>query len=98
MQQGVPALNAAGCNHRIDSLANRDAAVAQRPKILRRLNRDPLPAQLDDNQRSEHSPGMVEVPLVGESLQDLGQNQVTRSEEHTSELPSLRHLVCRILL
>src|SRR5205814_9770591 len=25
-------------------------------------------------------------------------NQVTRSEEHTSELQSLRHLVCRLLL
>src|SRR5262245_65724210 len=27
-----------------------------------------------------------------------GQGHVTRSEEHTSELQSLRHLVCRLLL
>src|SRR5205814_9836933 len=31
------------------------------------------------------------------SFSDSG-NAVTRSEEHTSELQSLRHLVCRLLL
>src|SRR5262245_63398611 len=29
---------------------------------------------------------------------DIGANIGTRSEEHTSELQSLRHLVCRLLL
>src|SRR5258705_3397623 len=34
-----------------------------------------------------------------EHVQFLGdQEQVVRSEEHTSELQSLRHLVCRLLL
>src|SRR5436853_4912004 len=28
----------------------------------------------------------------------LGPEEITRSEEHTSELQSLRHLVCRLLL
>src|SRR5258705_9128936 len=29
---------------------------------------------------------------------DLGGRRIIRSEEHTSELQSLRHLVCRLLL
>src|ERR1039458_8106644 len=43
-------------------------------------------------------------PLGGVQAQRLGQRvhhcrgRVTRSEEHTSELQSLRHLVCRLLL
>src|SRR5262245_19258754 len=35
----------------------------------------------------------AEAGLVGGSIEDA-----TRSEEHTSELQSLRHLVCRLLL
>src|SRR5437899_9479692 len=36
----------------------------------------------------------------GEDPEDFGPNrlEVKRSEEHTSELQSLRHLVCRLLL
>src|ERR1035438_4835660 len=39
--------------------------------------------------------------IAAELHDSLGQNlasQMTRSEEHTSELQSLRHLVCRLLL
>src|SRR5262245_53929170 len=37
--------------------------------------------------------------LFSQGLQQLNQqNQRSRSEEHTSELQSLRHLVCRLLL
>src|SRR5262245_64777222 len=32
------------------------------------------------------------------AVQDAGGPQCQRSEEHTSELQSLRHLVCRLLL
>src|SRR5262245_63967660 len=32
------------------------------------------------------------------AVEDLGQRRRERSEEHTSELQSLRHLVCRPLL
>src|ERR1039458_10460813 len=35
---------------------------------------------------------------VGQMMDLLGQFGVRRSEEHTSELQSLRHLVCRLLL
>src|SRR5262245_64974673 len=36
----------------------------------------------------------LEVHIFAESFRGLGE----RSEEHTSELQSLRHLVCRLLL
>src|ERR1039458_10565099 len=41
-------------------------------------------------QLSQKTPPGVELILLGE--------HVDRSEEHTSELQSLRHLVCRLLL
>jgi len=46
----------------------------------------------------------VQITYEGWSLQDLRKQSVlyngmyARSEEHTSELQSLRHLVCRLLL
>src|SRR5471032_311556 len=74
VQQVIPALDASGSNHRIDGLANGDAEFAQRPEILRRLNRDFLSAQLYHHQRSQHFPGFVEVSFVTEALQYLRQD------------------------
>src|SRR5947199_2442771 len=43
--------------------------------------------------------GIVLVVIVGVALEDVTDGgRVFRSEEHTSELQSLRHLVCRLLL
>src|SRR5262245_65193645 len=46
--------------------------------------------------------GMILDTLSGRSplyrLEEFFTHQDTRSEEHTSELQSLRHLVCRLLL
>src|ERR1035438_7271989 len=36
--------------------------------------------------------------IAGSQHEDLERNLLFRSEEHTSELQSLRHLVCRLLL
>src|SRR5471030_3384726 len=44
--------------------------------------------------RSALTHGVDLAAFVGEEREDL----VRRSEEHTSELQSLRHLVCRLLL
>src|SRR5258705_7961428 len=41
--------------------------------------------------------GMSRVTSSGPSLVSRASN-ISRSEEHTSELQSLRHLVCRLLL
>src|SRR5258705_3104759 len=38
------------------------------------------------------------APLAGWNRLPLAQQWLNRSEEHTSELQSLRHLVCRLLL
>src|SRR5205814_8353755 len=40
----------------------------------------------------------VAHPLRGPELEDVHSRPEARSEEHTSELQSLRHLVCRLLL
>src|SRR5437899_9563640 len=43
----------------------------------------------------------VRIAVCREHLVDVafaGRDQLERSEEHTSELQSLRHLVCRLLL
>src|SRR5258705_9824396 len=48
-----------------------------------------------------HQLGVVEGPAWLDAafvLQRRGSSQAGRSEEHTSELQSLRHLVCRLLL
>src|SRR5258705_8994663 len=55
---------------------------------------------LDDafaNFKREIQPGVFEVALL-ELFDDAERYLEYRSEEHTSELQSLRHLVCRLLL
>jgi hypothetical protein len=56
VQQVIPTLDAAGGNHRIDGLSNGHTKQAQRPKILRCLNRDLLSAQVHDRQRVSAGP------------------------------------------
>src|SRR5437899_7827360 len=55
---------------------------------------DALPISLSDRVEKCSGPGPRAANLVGPPLV-LG---CERSEEHTSELQSLRHLVCRLLL
>src|ERR1035441_11043600 len=45
-----------------------------------------------------HKPGIAAPPGKGRDLTEFGDGQHHRSEEHASELQSLRHLVCRLLL
>src|ERR1035438_10851441 len=39
-----------------------------------------------------------ENPAPSDNVENWSSERATRSEEHTSELQSLRHLVCRLLL
>src|SRR5256884_1293767 len=41
---------------------------------------------------------ILEMPCAGHALHDVEQSREWRSEEHTSELQSRLHLVCRLLL
>src|ERR1039458_9636418 len=52
-------------------------------------------ADEDDEGRSDNE-RLVNEGIAGAELDQM--EQATRSEEHTSELQSLRHLVCRLLL
>src|SRR5258705_5897098 len=69
----------------------------QREKSLGLMRRQP-----DDAAVLEHGPAGLALRSVNGSLDDAlrGHRAVfgLRSEEHTSELQSLRHLVCRLLL
>src|ERR1039458_10708873 len=48
--------------------------------------------------RDPPRPGLVFSESSPAGTSSLQPSQPTRSEEHTSELQSLRHLVCRLLL
>src|SRR5437899_7390349 len=60
------------------------------------------PHALEHGDEGKDAPGLDEDErrLIGRRVleQDGGEAQRRRSEEHTSELQSLRHLVCRLLL
>src|SRR5262245_63737700 len=45
-----------------------------------------------------HPRGPPRLPPCGRERRDVREHERDRSEEHTSELQSLRHLVCRLLL
>src|SRR5258705_8985884 len=55
---------------------------------------DALPIYLQDVLTLLAGLGAARVTIIGTSMGGL----MARSEEHTSELQSLRHLVCRLLL
>src|SRR5437899_7243940 len=69
--------------------------------VERHARRGSDPAQIVDELVSGDGvqPGRKWLPgIVGVTLEMDGQQHLLRSEEHTSELQSLRHLVCRLLL
>src|SRR5947199_6489770 len=47
---------------------------------------------------SPYPPGKKDVPTIASGTSFFPGGYGLRSEEHTSELQSLRHLVCRLLL
>src|SRR5258705_7519314 len=59
------------------------------------LFRSPMPADVDSSSSPSHVRSTT--PWHGYGF-GAGASNSTRSEEHTSELQSLRHLVCRLLL
>src|SRR5262245_35203929 len=75
---------------------------AGRRRLLERKTRDRLRKQhLDERQRAHAGGGGKregeEPELGGERTHEAREHRRPRSEEHTSELQSLRHLVCRLL-
>src|SRR2546422_8465117 len=72
--------------------------------LFRSLSRAPARSRRRD--RTSHHVGHVQppggarrvAPLHGPARRDRGRGRADRSEEHTSELQSRLHLVCRLLL
>src|SRR5258705_1633904 len=65
------------------------------------LFRSPLTSQLHHKIDLPADEPLLEMVLIGYAPNNYGPEVWTveyRSEEHTSELQSLRHLVCRLLL
>src|ERR1035438_9925202 len=56
---------------------------------------DSLPESIPMIVRCKHGHGRFDAGMMAPGIQT---NPAQRSEEHTSELQSLRHLVCRLLL
>src|SRR5438309_6611520 len=65
------------------------SAAVRRVQVPRRPQRD------DSRRRPPAEPGLRDRPS---ELRDVGVVHQPRSEEHTSELQSQFHLVCRLLL
>src|SRR5205814_9039946 len=75
------------------------------PRRASRLSRDPVPrasppprsgARQDREPRGRLRAGVRQGCALSPGR--MSAMKITRSEEHTSELQSLRHLVCRLLL
>src|SRR5205814_3413296 len=68
--------------------------AARAMEIFRVGVREPARANLDVVRQTYELGSKTLLDYIAEQRQDL----LWRSEEHTSELQSLRHLVCRLLL
>jgi hypothetical protein len=98
VQQVIPAFDASGCNHSIDRLANGHAEPAQRAEILRRLNRDFLPAQLHHRSAKSAFPGVIEVSFVYRSLAGPQSESSRRWPKAPGQAASSSFSVCAVIL
>src|SRR5437899_3007988 len=83
-----------GTVSRLELGANPDPRPGSRPV---RCTNDQSRGLQDAGQRRGHGPSRCDL-LPGSLAAGALQPGLARSEEHTSELQSLRHLVCRLLL
>src|SRR5438045_7343836 len=77
-------------------LTRRSSDLPRGHVVRRRLGRE-AEARLSLGQHGERFPLRV-ILEPGLSCEEAPRQIIARSEEHTSELQSLRHLVCRLLL
>src|SRR5262245_23175234 len=82
--------------HAAHELSLTQSAVSREIKTLEDQLGEPLFTRINRGLRLTDA-GQVLYRAVGEAL-TLIDEATDRSEEHTSELQSLRHLVCRLLL
>src|SRR5262245_65124102 len=87
---------------RVAYVGSRDDMVGPRTRVLEVAGRLLVPGYIDPHVHPAH---LVTPSALARHVLPLGTTtvfadtlQIWRSEEHTSELQSLRHLVCRLLL
>ncbi|SBT04596.1 hypothetical protein ACCAA_1650001 [Candidatus Accumulibacter aalborgensis] len=85
VQQGVATVDASRRDDRVNRLADRNAQRPQRTVILRRLNGDIQPTEINDHQGSEQPLRLVEVTVAAEALQHLGQDEVAQGQRLVSQ-------------
>src|SRR5262245_13176377 len=94
-------------NRRLPKQSNGKPALISKEQTHRMANRLRREKLLEQTDLTHYN--LVPTPIgerwakrwqqeSGETRKSRGRSKSTRSEEHTSELQSLRHLVCRLLL
>lgn len=68
VEQRVIRFDAAGGDQRVYCLADRDATLAQRAVVVRRLYCNALTADVDSVQPWQQFPRLIEIPLAAEAL------------------------------
>src|SRR5258705_6066571 len=83
-----------------DALPISERSDARRQELLQKLHREAEQArdQRRDCDRAQRCPASAQRAHEQQPERHVGKYVGDRSEEHTSELQSLRHLVCRLLL
>lgn len=76
VSQRVIRFDAVGGDQRVHCLADRDATLAQRAVVARRLYCNVLTADVDSVQPCQQLPRLIEIPLAAEALQHFGQDEV----------------------
>src|SRR6476659_11119801 len=85
----------------LDQAAPSDLAFLDKAKYAPQLSTSAAGACLTTERFAGRAPAQVSVLCVAEPYRafvEVARGLFPRSEEHTSELQSLRHLVCRLLL
>lgn len=80
-QQRVIRFEAAGGDQRIYCLADRDATLAQRAIVARRLYCNVLTADVDSVHPGQQFPRLIEIPLAAKALQHFGQDEVADDQQ-----------------
>ena len=85
--------DAPGADQKVDSLADGDAAPAQKTKIRRRRDRNGITDHRDDLETAQQSLGFPCLALAGKPLQDLAQHEIAKrglvGAEDCAQLPDM---------
>jgi hypothetical protein len=84
VQQRVIRVDAAGGDQCVYCLADRDATLAQRAVVTRRLYCDVLTADVDSVQPCQQLPRQIEILLAAEALLHFGQNEELGTDPEVS--------------